>query len=377
MHPRSRPTIEEVEDDEHWSVNEVIELDDDDPRAATITVTTRADSLAIESLGDSESDWVDEDEEGEAMLEGRSGMSDDEWVDEDDEDIPGFVLPPSSEAYPSPHRSSPTSPQLQAPFQTLSSPSAHSSALPSSPTPGARGDTAPHAPAPAPSATNSRATLEELLAEEGMLYTSPIKGTPRAKARKRQEKAQRQRVSSTQKRQQERQQLSALERRRKCKSILKHIEDSGLEFVDIMNFVFDPASKQGSTRYQGFFSKRGSASQILDWWASSKNSKTARAEVHEWAVGHVVGVVAKEARRITEGGKLQAKKVPITTDLVSSFKLEEYSKDLATEWAPVAMRIISAFSTSRHAKTHSTKRKEKTNIVCTRFAGFIVVLSLL
>ena len=131
-----------------------------------------------------------------------------------------------------------------------------------------------------------------------------------------------------------------------------------------MKYIFDPAKQQGNIHWHEFFAIRGEASQILTWWASSNYSISAREEVSEWAVDYVAKSVSKEVRKITKSKRFQTAGKTIDQDFVSTFDLSDIHNELQSTTAPVAMRVLKSFATSRNAETHTEKRRERMKVVC-------------
>ncbi|KAF8189330.1 hypothetical protein BJ912DRAFT_967209 [Pholiota molesta] len=165
------------------------------------------------------------------------------------------------------------------------------------------------------------------------------------------------------------QQEQKVERERKLDKILEQMDEGGLLLWDLMEYAFNPDNKQGTLRWHGFFVNRGNATQVLDWWTSSKNAAEARYEVTQWARNHISGIIAREAAFTTKSKELQTRGQVIDEDFVTSFNFVKLHDWLSTEEvAPVSMQMFRAFATSRRVNEHSERRKEKTQIVVTSAA---------
>lgn len=143
-------------------------------------------------------------------------------------------------------------------------------------------------------------------------------------------------------------------------SALKQLSDNNLTFGDLMEYVFDPLMGQGSVRWGQFFVKPGRATQILNWWVSSKNSRSARSEVAGWAYDYTAGAVSDEARQVTKSKKLQTMGKAFDEQLVMSFSFDWCQDLLENTLAPVAMSVFRAFSDS--GRERKEKRVHKTNM---------------
>ncbi|RXW23327.1 hypothetical protein EST38_g2525 [Candolleomyces aberdarensis] len=207
--------------------------------------------------------------------------------------------------------------------------------------------------------------ISQLLSQEGIIPSSSIRGTPGQRRQKRMAKGRKRQKLAIAQIQQMKRAVNESSKHRLCESALRKLKAHGVRFGDLLKYVSDPSLGQGRIRWHDFFVFDGAATEILNFWVSSKNSKPAREEVKGWAVGFVAGEVAKEARRVTKTGELQTLKRPINHKVVTTFDIKSYTARLSSEWAPIAMTIISAFSTSQHVDKHTEKRQEKTALVQT------------
>ncbi|KAJ8519429.1 hypothetical protein ONZ45_g3620 [Pleurotus djamor] len=146
--------------------------------------------------------------------------------------------------------------------------------------------------------------------------------------------------------------------------VLALLSENDLTFRDLMNYVFEPANKQGTIRWDGFFKFKGSASHILDTWVSKKNSRTARAEVEEWCVKHVGGKIRKEAKRVTNSGYLRTSHLAIDGSFISRFNLTSLGLYLSKA-ASITSRLLTTFaSSSKHILAPTpTRSARKATIV--------------
>ncbi|KAJ2916959.1 hypothetical protein MD484_g3437, partial [Candolleomyces efflorescens] len=207
--------------------------------------------------------------------------------------------------------------------------------------------------------------MSQLLAQEGIIPSSSIRGTPGERRQKRMAKGRKRQRLAIAQIQEMKKAVTDSSKYRLCASVLRKLKARGVRFWDLLKYVSDPSLGQGRIRWHDFFVFDGAATEILNFWTSSRNSKPAREEVIGWAVNFVAGEVVKEARRVTKSGELQTLKQPINHKLVTTFDIKGYTARLTSEWAPIAMTIISAFSTSQHVAKHTEKRREKTALVQT------------
>jgi len=153
--------------------------------------------------------------------------------------------------------------------------------------------------------------------------------------------------------------------KQKMEDALKVLEEKHIRFGDLLAYVFDPTNGQGHIHWHEFFVIPGRAAQILDWWSSSEYSTSARNQVKDWATAFVRRIVAKEACKVTKEGVLQTLGQKIDGEFVSSFSFSRIHNTLAANgMAPVSISILEALCTSRHADKHTTRRQERTKMVC-------------
>ena len=146
------------------------------------------------------------------------------------------------------------------------------------------------------------------------------------------------------------------------------LNKKGLRFGEFLKFIFDPENPQGNIRWHQFFAYSGEATEILNWWISSKNSETARNEVKEWAVKYVGCLVRDEAKTITKSKILQTRDKVIDHQFVQAFSFSTLNKKLKVS-APVGMHILERLTTSHHAQEkHTERRRERTKMVSTTVA---------
>ncbi|KAJ6472906.1 hypothetical protein C8R47DRAFT_1295358 [Mycena vitilis] len=175
------------------------------------------------------------------------------------------------------------------------------------------------------------------LSSDGLLYTSPIKGT----------KEQRKAIAYAKGVKKREVTLAANAAEEPTKEelmdeILDQLAESSLSFGDLMLYVFDPIYKQGDIRWRGFFRSPGLATRILDFWVSKENSETARTEVDVWAVEYVAERVRREAKEITESKVLQTGGA-VNGDYVDGFSMRKMGDYLRTH-AKTVMTVLDAFA---------------------------------
>jgi len=198
---------------------------------------------------------------------------------------------------------------------------------------------------------------------DGPAQSSPVVGTRDEKQAIRRRKATKKQKNTIAKQQAEAKELEARELEEDFEDVLNLLNQKGRRFGQLLKYIFDPSNSKGNVRWHEFFAFSGEATEILDWWVSSKNSETARNEVKEWAVQYVSHLVGDEAKKVTKSKVLQTREVVIDQDFVRSFSFSALNTKLKDS-VPVGMRVLEKFSTSHHAEDkHTERRKERTKMV--------------
>lgn len=197
----------------------------------------------------------------------------------------------------------------------------------------------------------------------GPVRSSPIVGTQAERRAHRVRKGARKRTQTLRARRGQREAEVKGRCEAEIEAALDVLQSKNIKFGDLMKYIFDPANQKGNIHWHEFFATRGEASQILNWWASSNYSISAREEVSEWAVDFVAKSVSKEVRKITKSKRFQTAGKTIDQHFISSFDLSDIHDELEGSIAPIGMRILKSFATSQDAEKHTAKRKERTKMV--------------
>lgn len=200
----------------------------------------------------------------------------------------------------------------------------------------------------------------------GPVRSSPIVGTQAERRAHRVRKGAKKRTQTLQARREQREAELKGRRGAEIEAALDVLQSKNIKFGDLMKYVFDPANQKGNIHWHEFFATRGEASQILTWWASSNYSISAREEVSEWAVDFVSRSVSKEVRKITKSKRFQTAEKTIDQNFIASFNLSDIHDELESSLAPIGMRILKSFATSKDAEKHTAKRKERTKMVSSK-----------
>jgi len=147
---------------------------------------------------------------------------------------------------------------------------------------------------------------------------------------------------------------------------LETLQQNGLYFWDLMEYVFNPENGQGHICYNKFFVRKSNAPRVLDWWMLANNrGKRAKAEVREWAVRLVTHTVAQEAHAITKSKEFQSMGQNIDAEVIKAFNLCNIHEKLTMSLVPTSMRLLASLTTSaKGIKKHTEHRKERTKMVC-------------
>ncbi|KAJ3515079.1 hypothetical protein NMY22_g14542 [Coprinellus aureogranulatus] len=122
------------------------------------------------------------------------------------------------------------------------------------------------------------------------------------------------------------------------------LQDKDIHIGELAAYFFDPSNKLRLEQWEEFFQEKGRATKILNWWVTN-NSPTGKAEVHEWAVAYVAGLVGKEAEKVNQAGILRSKK-QMDTEQITGFSFQGLYRKLKDEYASVSMRVLRALSHS-------------------------------
>jgi len=210
--------------------------------------------------------------------------------------------------------------------------------------------------------TTPRPTQDPFLPSSGPIRSSPIVGNKDEKATHRKMKANKKQAATIAKKQQEQRELLKEQWKADLDEVLDLLRAKNRRFGDLMEYVFDPQYSQGHVRWHEYLVNAGSTTNVLNWWMLQKGS-TVRQEVSTWAIEHVERVVASEAKATTESKVLQTLGKVIDKEFVLGFDFPKIHEELEENLAPNAIRILTAFSTSRKAHKHTARRKDRTKMV--------------
>ena len=146
--------------------------------------------------------------------------------------------------------------------------------------------------------------------------------------------------------------------------VLQTLHTHGLQFWDLMEYVFNPENGQGNIRYNEFFVRKSNAPRILDWWMSANNrGRRAKAELREWVLKYATRIVSQEAEAVTKSKELQTMGQTIDTHVIKKFNLEEINIKFREDLAPFSMCLLQALSMAKGVKRHTEHQKERTKMV--------------
>lgn len=201
---------------------------------------------------------------------------------------------------------------------------------------------------------------------DGLVISSPIRGTKAEKASSRRKKGYRQRGTTMKLKKEalvmgadQSKKDAAMSMQNHFDQTLKALSDKGYTFYQLMLHVFDPAKKNKHVRWAGFFNIPGAAARILDLWTAGSNTDRARGIVHRWTLAYVMNLLRQEARAITSAGWLQSLNQPINAACVLGFDMKKQYMRLRED-ASTAMQIFAAFATGpRHEKVTEQRKLKK------------------
>nr|VWO97743.1 Pre-mRNA-splicing ATP-dependent RNA helicase PRP28 (EC [Ganoderma boninense] len=126
--------------------------------------------------------------------------------------------------------------------------------------------------------------------------------------------------------------------------ILQSLSAKEYTWGDFVEWVSRPSSGQKHVRYAGFFRDESQVRRTLDLW-TSKNSRSGRRVVQDWAVSYTSSVVSKEAHAVTRQGLLQSRRMTMTRSFLLSFNLTSIH-DRIRQLCPSMSKVLEAFSTT-------------------------------
>lgn len=222
-------------------------------------------------------------------------------------------------------------------------------------------------PAPVP-VTPRRRNSDPVLPSSGPIRSSPIVGTIQEQRAHRFEKTQRYQEEQRRAKKQEEAGRREEVLGTVLRKVLSLLDSEQLKLWDLLEYVFNPEYKQGRIRYSQFFVKKGRSTAILDWWLSPQNkAREAKDEINDWIADYITRIVSSEARAVTQSRVLQTMKKTIDFRAVKDFDVDQLHSTLKQRsYAPFAMKVLEAFTTSRKAKLHSENRRHKTKLVRNR-----------
>jgi len=92
----------------------------------------------------------------------------------------------------------------------------------------------------------------------------------------------------------------------------------------------------------------------------------------EWIAEYAAAIVSNEARAVTKSKKLQTMGQTIDSKVVKGFDFDAIFAMLEEQsFAPFSMRLLEAFTTSRHVEKHTPNRKQRTKMV-----GLVIIAKL-
>ncbi|EGO04650.1 hypothetical protein SERLA73DRAFT_45094, partial [Serpula lacrymans var. lacrymans S7.3] len=141
------------------------------------------------------------------------------------------------------------------------------------------------------------------------------------------------------------------------KDILEKLTRAGFTIGDLIAYIFNPSSGQGTYWWDGFFRVKGAATQILNFWSSNRNNRSNQSEVRTWAFNYICSAVKKEAHHIMQTRYLQSNKKHVNGDYFLNFNLKAMYLHLRQS-AKIASNVFEAFTTSSKQKRGVTPTKQ-------------------
>ncbi|KAI0054708.1 hypothetical protein BV25DRAFT_1903821 [Artomyces pyxidatus] len=147
--------------------------------------------------------------------------------------------------------------------------------------------------------------------------------------------------------------------------IIDLLEHNELTLGEFLLHVFNPANQSRGWRWTHFFVRPNDVHQVLDYWVSKDNSKTAHRTIKGWMTGYMVKTVSHEADNITARGVLR-----VPGDVDADFALGMDYANLAPliqSHCPTTMKLLTSVAkTERQVRECSdVKLKQKDFLAAT------------
>ncbi|TFY74606.1 hypothetical protein EWM64_g9408 [Hericium alpestre] len=89
------------------------------------------------------------------------------------------------------------------------------------------------------------------------------------------------------------------------KRALEVLEEHGLRFADLVEYVFDKANQTREWRWNNFFIRGGILRKVLDFWSSGDCPPSVHDKLRLWTSTYMAGILKKEAKAVTDLGILR------------------------------------------------------------------------
>lgn len=163
--------------------------------------------------------------------------------------------------------------------------------------------------------------------------------------------------------------------RSRLEETLEYLQRNGLTWGDLVLYISDPASKKGAERFTGMFDVPGRVEQVLTYWTSSRNSRTARKSIDQWVMSYITRRITYEGQKATQSGILQLRKMSIDEAFALNFSLTKLYDHLM-RLCPTMTTLLREFSMTTWQKNARTDMSMRRNdqvcqtIYIAKFPGF-------
>ncbi|TFY76426.1 hypothetical protein EWM64_g7587 [Hericium alpestre] len=139
------------------------------------------------------------------------------------------------------------------------------------------------------------------------------------------------------------------------KRALEVLEEHGLRFADLVEYVFDKANKTREWRWNNFFIRGGMIRKVLDFWSSTDCPPSVHDKLRLWTSTYMAGILKKEAETITDLGVLRITDRVIDASFALGLKFRALGATIR-EMCPALIGCLDAITTTDRQRVELTSK---------------------
>ncbi|KAI0072891.1 hypothetical protein K474DRAFT_1700685 [Panus rudis PR-1116 ss-1] len=146
---------------------------------------------------------------------------------------------------------------------------------------------------------------------------------------------------------------------RASQDALHALEEYGFSWGEFILFMSRRRTEHRRERYLGFFARPTLVEQVLDTWASSRNSLNGRRVVSDWAMKYIGRVVNNEASAVIMTSQGVLRTANARKNLIKKFTTDFDYTNLCVNLAhscPTMVHVMKSFSTTTRQTNHGSER---------------------